>query len=386
MNTDNLLRSRRAGTTRRITQVGVYVWESFTGLWMTGRNSRNIALDGLRGVAILLVVASHVSAARLPAGGMVGVTLFFTLSGYLITGLLVREQSDTGRVAFRDFYIRRALRLLPAILFLLLLTPLILWAVRDPSLSPEIVPASLITLFYLSNFFRAAGDHLVVYGHTWSLSVEEQFYILWPTIFVLIILRRVPRGAQFWIVAVLTILFAALRVSSAFTMPFERAYFALDTNAFGLLAGAALALRPPNLSKRVASWLTVGAVLALAAIAIYPIEVESPGYYAFLVYAAPLAAALAVVAIAGARHASTPLGVPPLVFFGRLSYGLYLWHEVILFTSPGGHPITENGRVVAAAIALIIATVSWIIVERPALLLKRRFERVKPETALSDIR
>lgn len=317
---------------------------------------------------------------------MVGVTLFFTLSGYLITGLLIREQSDTGRVAFRDFYIRRALRLLPAILFLLLLTPLILWAVRDPSLSPEIIPASLITLFYLSNFFRAAGDHLVVYGHTWSLSVEEQFYVIWPTIFVLLILRRVPRRAQFWVVAALAVIFAGWRVGSAFTMPFERTYFALDTNAFGLLAGAALALRPPNLSKRVASWLTVLSVLALAAISIYPLEVESPDYYAFLGYAAPLAAALALVAIAGARHASLPLGVPPLVFFGRLSYGLYLWHEVILFTSPGGAAITETARVAAAAIGLVLATLSWVLVERPALLLKKKFERVKPETAMSDIR
>jgi len=317
---------------------------------------------------------------------MVGVTLFFTLSGYLITGLLIREQQDTGRVAFRDFYIRRALRLLPAILFLLLLTPLILWAVGDPSLTTELIPASLITLFYLSNFFRAAGDHLVVYGHTWSLSVEEQFYILWPTIFVLLILRRVPRRAQFWIVATLAVAFAVWRVNSTFTMSFDRAYFALDTNAFGLLAGAALALRPPKLSKRVASWLAVLAVLALTAISVYPVKVESPDYYAFLVYAAPVAAALALVAIAGARHASMPLGIPPLVFFGRLSYGLYLWHEVILFTSPGGHPITETARIAAAAIAVVIALLSWILVERPALLMKKRFERVRPETALLDIR
>jgi len=369
-----------------MSSVAVYVQDSLSSLWSTRANSRNIALDGLRGVAILLVVASHVSAARIPAGGMVGVTLFFTLSGYLITGLLIREQSGTGNVAFRDFYIRRALRLLPAILFLLALTPLILWAVRDPSLSPEIIPASLITLFYLSNFFRAAGDHLVVYGHTWSLSVEEQFYILWPAIFILIIIRRVPPRAQFWTVASLAVLFAAWRASSTFTMPFERAYFALDTNAFGLLAGAALALKPPGLSKRVAAWLSVLSVLALVAISIYPLEVESSDYYAFLIYAGPVAATFALMAITGARHASMPLGSPPLIFFGRLSYGLYLWHEVILFTSPGGHPITEFARVAAAAAAVVIAAISWVLVERPALLLKKRFERVRPETAISDIR
>ncbi|MDF2045935.1 acyltransferase [Microbacterium sp. Kw_RZR3] len=366
--------------------LALYVGESISSLWEAGKNPRNMALDGLRGIAILLVVASHVSSARLPAGGMVGVTLFFTLSGYLITGLLIREKSDTGRVSFGDFYIRRALRLLPAILFLLVLTPFVLWALRDPALGPDLIPASLITLFYMSNVFRAMGDHLVVYGHTWSLSVEEQFYILWPAIFVLVILRRIPRPAQFWSLFALAVLFAAWRIISAYTMPFDRAYFSLDTNAFGLLAGAALAIRPPKIPKKVASWMAALAVLTLVVISVYPLEGGSPQYYSFLVAAAPLAAAVGLVAITGARHASIPLGTPPLVFFGRLSYGLYLWHEVILFTRPDGSPITETARVVAAVVSILIATVSWVLVERPALLLKKRFERVKPETALSDIR
>src|SRR3712207_5708230 len=95
-------------------------------------DARNRGLDGLRGLAILLVLSSHVSAGRLPLGGMVGVTLFFVLSGYLITTLLLRERTVAGRVDFRGFYLRRILRLLPALAVFLTLVPLYLWAIRDP--------------------------------------------------------------------------------------------------------------------------------------------------------------------------------------------------------------------------------------------------------------
>ncbi|WP_234752504.1 acyltransferase family protein [Arthrobacter ramosus] len=226
---------------------------------------RNGALDGLRGVAILLVLASHASAGRFPLGGMVGVTLFFVLSGYLITGILIRERDRFGSVDFRDFYLKRALRLLPALTALLLLTPIALWLLRDPRLSWDLLGSSLSTFFYISDFVRATGDPMVVLGHTWSLAVEEQFYLIWPAILVLAALRWLSKAKVFWAVVLLAVILAVWRLVASGMFTFDRSYFSLDTNAFGLIFGACLALRPIKLSHRSGTVLASGSSSELAA-------------------------------------------------------------------------------------------------------------------------
>lgn len=353
--------------------------ENFRELVTVSGSVRNLGLDGLRGVAILLVVFSHVSATRFPLGGMVGVTLFFVLSGYLITSILLRERQLSGRIDLRAFYIRRVLRLMPALIVLLALSPAVLWVLRDPLLTPEIIPASLITLTYLSDFFRAAGDHLVVYGHTWSLAVEEQFYIVWPALLISLTYLAKRKRSLFWMVTAAAVALAAWRLVAAGTMTFERVYFALDTNALGLMAGAALATVGPVLKQSSALFASVLGTLALVVLAAVPLDPGSDSYFSALTLGAPVAVFLSLVAISGARVTPKALGIRPLVFFGRLSYGLYLWHEVFLLSTPFGQPVEGIWRVIAAIAALAIAVASWAFIESPALKLKKRFERSTPD-------
>lgn len=335
---------------------------------------RNSALDGLRGLAILLVLASHASAGRFPLGGMVGVTLFFVLSGYLITGVLLRERERSGGVDFVRFYVRRGVRLLPALAALLILAPVALWLMRDPRLGPDLIGASLAAFFYLSDFLRASGDPLVVLGHTWSLAVEEQFYLIWPVLLVLVASRWLTRRRLLPSVIVLGAAFAVWRLAASGVFSFDRAYFALDTNAFGLLFGACLALRPAHLSSRAGTILATSAAAALLVFAMVPLEPGSAAYYVALTFGAPVAGLLAVAAVAGAQTAQRPFTMAPLVFFGRISYSLYLWHEVILLSKPGGSDIDGAWRAVAVAAALLLALLSWVFVESPAQNIRKRLE------------
>ncbi|GAB3994224.1 acyltransferase family protein [Nocardioides marmoraquaticus] len=351
------------------------LWASLRALRPTPGDDRNLALDGLRGVAVLLVVGSHTTATAVPLGGVVGVTTFFVLSGYLITSLLLAEVDGRGTIAFGAFYVRRALRLVPALVAVLALTPVLLWLLDDPHLGPGLVPASLVALLYLSDFFRAAGDELVVYGHTWSLAVEEQFYLLWPALLGLVLLRRLPRRRVLQVVLATASVLVAWRLVAAATLEPERVWFAVDTNAFGLVLGAALAFVPARLPARAARWATGVGVGGLLGVSVLPVVPQSAAYLAAVGYGAPLAALLALVAVAGARQVTWGLSTPWLVACGRISYALYLWHEVLLVSTPSGEPVVGLWRLVAVAAAFALAVASWALVEAPALRLKRRFER-----------
>lgn len=317
---------------------------------------------------------------------MVGVTLFFVLSGYLITGILVRERERTGRVDFLRFYIRRGVRLLPALAVLLALTPLALWMLRDPALSPDLVGASLASFFYVSDFVRSTGDPMVVLGHTWSLAVEEQFYLVWPVLLVLVASRWLTRKQILSAVVLIGAALAIWRLVASGMFDFDRAYFALDTNAFGLLFGAGLALRPIALTCRAGTVLAGAAAVGLIAFAVAPVEPSTPAYYAALTFGAPAAGLLAILAVAGAQSAGSPFTLPPIVFFGRVSYSLYLWHEVILLSKPGGAEIEGVWRVIAIAASIILAVLSWVFVEAPLQNVRKRWEaRSKGEAAVVPV-
>jgi peptidoglycan/LPS O-acetylase OafA/YrhL len=350
--------------------------QALRALWSVAPG-RNASLDGLRGLAILLVVASHASAGRFPLGGMVGVTLFFVLSGYLITTLLLAERRDRGSVDLRAFYMRRALRLAPALVLLLIVTPLLLLLLQDPHLDGRMLPASAITALYLSDFFRAGGDTLVDYGHTWSLAVEEQYYLVWPALLLLVLARWLPRRRLWAAVLLLALLFAAWRLYAALTFGFDRVYFALDTNAFALLLGALLAVRPVTLGTRSAQAAAIVAPAGLLVVAILPVGNSGAAYLEGLTLGAVLVGAMALVAVMGARARRWPWSFRPLVVAGRLSYGLYLWHEVLYLSTPGGHALEGVWRAAAVVAAAVLALLSWTLVEYPMLQWKRRFERVR---------
>lgn len=335
-----------------------------------GRRSRNKGLDGLRGIAILLVVASHVSTGRVPLGGAVGVTLFFVLSGYLITTVLLREYDKTGRVDLPTFYLKRALRLLPALAVVLVLAPVVLWAVQDPRLGWGYVPDAAGALFYLSDFMRASGNEMIVLGHTWSLAVEEQFYLVWPILLLILLKFAKGRKRLIQVVAVMAIVGTGWRVVVTLTASFDRAYFPPDVNTFALAWGCLLALwAPAPLSRPRATVVAGASLLGLLVLSLAPIQ--GGRYSTIVALSAVPAALLSVIAVYAART-SALVSIRPLTFFGDISYGLYLWHEVFLLSRPGGKLPGTAELALGGMAGLLASVLSWQLIERPANRLKDR--------------
>lgn len=329
-------------------------------------------LDGLRGVAVLLVVAFHVSGRLLPFGGFVGVTTFFTLSGFLITRILIRERESTGRIDLKAFYIRRLLRLYPALILLLLVLPVLLFAAGDAQLHDYLWRAAA-SGFYFSNLLQAGGHGLGVLTHTWSLSVEEQFYLVWPIL--LIGLASVARGSRkhlVWSIAVCLAGALSWRVFAQVTFGFERVYYAPDTNAFALLAGGLLgSIRTLRRMPAWFGWLSIASLVALAALR--PPPGVDPDLMSGLVIT--LTPAVAVAVVWAAAHGQKLLEFGPLKSAGVVSYGLYLWHDPLLKIHWGGVENEGLMRVAAIAAAVGVAWASYRWLEQPLLTVRKQFER-----------
>lgn len=303
------------------------------------------ALDGLRGVAILLVVVFHTWPNLFPAGGY-GVTLFFVLSGFLISGILLRDR-DRGTVDLRRFYWNRAVRLLPA-LFLLIATYLLVFGHWEPV---------LWTVTYTSNFGQLAGAEMGRLSHTWSLAVEEHFYVLWPVVVVL-----VRPAALLRVVVGLLAIATTWRVWVTFAGDFSRVNLATDTVAFALLAGCALAVlhhfhRLPVVPQPL-TMLAVAGIIGAALLA-------PTGSRAFLWGAIPVVA-LSMVAIAGCLRGVWLLEGRVLRWFGLVSYGLYLWHVPFLWSR------LHLPSYVLLVGAMAVTWISYRFVEQP---FRRRYHR-----------
>jgi peptidoglycan/LPS O-acetylase OafA/YrhL len=315
-------------------------------------------LDGLRGVAIAIVLASHTGLAGFAAeGGVAGVTLFFVLSGFLITSLLSAEFGRHGSVDLGAFYVRRGLRLLPA-LFVLLTLAAVGYALNAwPSqTAPPIdnVPGILLTVaLYVPNW-AAMTLNMGVLGHTWSLGIEEQFYLLWPLALIAGLRFLGPRRVALIAIAV-AILVTPWRDYLLEVAPVIRAYAGTDTHADALLLGCALALlqvRAPGYL----GWLGLACVAGTGAVWV----TGDTGLRFFL----PIATIASAVAVAGCP---TILAWRPLAYIGRISYGLYLWHFLLIWW---GWPAP---LVIAGSISIAVA--SYELLERPFLRLKGRFVR-----------
>jgi peptidoglycan/LPS O-acetylase OafA/YrhL/lysophospholipase L1-like esterase len=345
-------------------------------------------LDGLRALAVIAVIAFHEQLGWAP-GGLLGVGVFFTLSGYLITDLLLAQWAKTGRLALADFWLRRARRLLPA-LFVMLIVVSAWVTVADRAQLARLRGAVTAAATYSSNWYLIIENQSYFarfappapLDHLWSLAVEEQFYLIWPWLLLggLICLRRVRKGrpgAVAWLAAP-TVVMAAGSAAAMIALYHPgldptRVYEGTDTRAAGVLIGAALAMVWPSRSAaadgRARTWLDAGgfAGLALIAVLIWRTGQYSPFLYrgGIIVLSVATAAVIAAVATPGARTGRV-LGWAPLRWLGVRSYGIYLWHFPVIVLTTAAYATEDLARAaVQIAATIIIAALSWRYVEEP---------------------
>jgi peptidoglycan/LPS O-acetylase OafA/YrhL len=348
------------------------------------------ALDGMRAVAVMAVVFFHAGISWLP-GGFLGVDVFFVLSGYLITTLLLAEVYRTGRVDLIAFWARRARRLLPALIVLvaavMAVSPVVLPAaetalVRNDALSALAYLANWRMILRGTDYFAqtAAPSPL---QHTWSLAIEEQFYLLWPLV-LLLLLRWIPVRRRGLVAVVVTaVLGAVASVAVGWLLAgtgtdLNRVYFGSDTRAVSILVGVGLAGvvatrrgAPRHVAPRCRRLLGVAAVIATATLMwlfSHAQGGDSRLYHGQLLLAAlAVAAVLAHAVLAPQSLTARVLSLSPLAALGRISYGVYLWHWP-LSTWLNGERTGLHGLsllLLRCLATVAVAALSYLLVERP---------------------
>ncbi|MFM1652114.1 acyltransferase family protein [Brevibacillus sp. B_LB10_24] len=349
-----------------------------------GRGRYMAGLDGLRALAVLAVIAYHLNLDLAP-GGLLGVGVFFVLSGYLITDLLVAEWTKSRRLDLKDFWLRRFRRLLPALfvmlfavtLWLALFTPARLIALQGDLLSGVLYVSNWWYIFHQVSYFEQFGPPSP-FGHLWSLAVEEQFYLLWP-LFLYVGLRFAPKRGPLAGLILLGAAVSALAMALIYQPGSDpsRVYYGTDTRAFGLLIGSALALIWPSrklsanvsAATRVTLDLAGGAGLMIILLMIWQTNQYDPLLYPAGLVMLSIAAAVVVAVLAHpASLLGRTLGWTPLRWLGVRSYGIYLWHyPVIALTSPvvNTDGIDVPRAILQLAASIGLAALSWRFVEDP---------------------
>ncbi len=353
--------------------------EQVPGVW-SGVHSGS--LDGLRGLAVAGVLAFHDRRLR---GGWLGVDLFFTLSGFLITSLLVAEIHRSGVVKLRDFWRRRARRLLPAAVALV--GVLVVWGQIGPEppwVTSDLRGASLASLTYVANWYQAfaGGGYWDLFGatpspllHTWSLAIEEQFYVVFPLV-AWACARRSRRPVHLLMVLCVIGWLGSLTATLVLGANGDanRVYLGTDTRVGSVLVGAllacVLALRPTSLPRAHAREADVVAVGALVLLGVLWLSTSGEGGFVarggLTIHALAVAAVVAVVVRYPRSGTARVLAWRPLVLLGSISYGLYLWHwPVFLYVDQRLtlSPLAASG--VKVAVSLALATASYFWLEQP---------------------
>jgi peptidoglycan/LPS O-acetylase OafA/YrhL len=324
-------------------------------------------IEGLRGIAVLLVVAFHVGIPDV-SGGYVGVDMFFALSGFLITGLILREIEMTGRLDFLRFYGRRVRRLLPAF-GLVLITTLLVGIFVFPAVDRiSFAKAAKATSLYASNvlFMRRGLDYFGddqssnVFLHTWSLAVEEQFYLFWPGLIAWTLMRVNSKRS---LAIALAVVSAASFVGSAILTPKHGtwAFFASPLRAWEFGLGGLVCLLPVAKRPQALGW--IGLMVIAASGSLLTPAMQFPGFVALL----PILGTIAVlIANEDGGLLKDWLGIKPLLWIGKRSYSWYLWHWPVLLTVKAIYPDASLLlKVTAALFALALADVTFRIVENP---------------------
>lgn len=351
-------------------------------------------LDGLRGVAVIAVMIFH---ANIPffkgdkflQGGFIGVDIFFVLSGFLITSILVSEFDRTGSISLKNFYIRRFLRLGPALIGLLVVFCLTSFMVLNEEEARKNYFDAIISAAYLSNWARAFLIHPPDYlGHTWSLSIEEQFYIIWPII--LFFLLRITQKRQYVLITAtfFALLSWALRSHLANNgATIARLFNGLDTRADALMLGCAVGvmlsngfLKPTTLKllQRLLPLLNIFSIVGLLFFSVlsnwYVLWMH---YWGFFIVELFTVIIILNVTINSKGIFNKILMMKWLVWIGSISYGLYLWHYPIFRTISSLGLQGWSKFIVGIVITFIISIISYYALELPILKLKTKFANPK---------
>lgn len=361
---------------------------------------RSPALDGLRAIAVLLVVLFHARLTKIGIprhnaidemirGGFLGVDLFFVLSGFLITALLLREQAEQDRFRIGHFYGRRVLRLLPALYLVLFVHALFVYLVsfRIEGGARAELATLFSSVFYYANWHTLAQEHvgLAGLGHLWSLSIEEQFYFVWPLLLALFFgLRRNIT----MVTVVLVVVIAAIGVHRAVlwnAYGWGDAYYRTDVRVDALLIGALLAsLWVRNLTPRrglaAAAWVALGVIFLCTLLAR-----ANEGFWngtGFTVVAVATAVVI-LAAVDSDWSVNRFLSLPPMVAVGRVSYGIYLWHFPVFWAVGrwGRDWPTPVRLSVAFGLVALFTVASWTLLERPVMRWGRRRFATRGEVA-----
>ena len=358
---------------------------------MTNNKSKYLpSIDSLRALAVLAVIIYHVDVNYLP-GGFLGVDLFFVLSGYLISSLIIKEYKKTGSLNLYNFYIRRARRLLPAVYFMITVVLVVMVMFNGVLLKKShldaifgyIYSSNLWYIFHKLDYFDSFGSQSP-FKHLWSLAIEEQFYMIFPLLFLLVNGKKKTKDGSYklnrnFLYVILGVILVSL---IAHIILFDinnisRIYFGTDTRAFSLLVGVVGAILYPmdklntkitpqeNLVYSVVSLISIAALITIM---IYTSEYNTWMYRGGFLLVAILG--IIIIISSGKQHTvmAKLLSFKPVVFIGKISYSLYLWHFPVLVLTT---PVSEIGKpniffvVLRVILTFILAIISYALVETP---------------------
>jgi len=339
------------------------------------------ALDGLRAIAVMIVLLAHAGSIY-PRSGTIGVEIFFVMSGFLITYILHQEFVRLGKIQIKKFYLKRILRLLPCLFLTCFLFSIGSYLMYDDMRLDTVV----IVLTYSSNWARALFNYdLSSLSHTWSLSLEEQYYLIWPWAVLLIekrLRKNVHKGGLLLCLVILSSCYRAFMVE---TYSPSRIYFGLDTHADGLILGSALLYLTVDTNGRITinpsikkllcqialpfSIILLGVIMAL-------MDWNTPwmSRIGFLIIAMASSIIILDLVITQSSKLKILLSVKPLVYLGQISYGIYLLHLPLYTILDKAFPAIHGTSLMAIKItvSILCATISYYFVEKPFLNLKQQ--------------